>query len=129
MSYRRFLTYDDAVELARAAVVERGSEFVYPDTWRRIPGNRASRCLYVLPNSDECACIIGVMLKRHGVSPRLLKDYEGFTVLMVFSLLKIRIDGKTVEFLAELQYGQDQGLSWGDALDSALNLVKTKELR
>ena len=76
MAYKKIdVTTDQFTEAMRAAVAERGADWVYPRGERGWANGIA--CRYVRSDVIEPACIIGLALHRLGVPLDVLHDNEG----------------------------------------------------
>jgi hypothetical protein len=107
----------------KAAVAERGADYVYPTEWRdtTVPGdNPAGMCLYVKPDKSGPACLIGEALHRMGVPVEELALLENKGASMALSvvfghdpaLFGYRVAAESA------QLEQDAGRTWGSALDA-----------
>jgi hypothetical protein len=108
------------IEAMRAAVADRGEDFVYPEGtegWspKDFDGLLSTDCLYVRTDVDEPACLIGLALHKTGISLDDLRNWEGNGARLVMGE-----KGYTYELTwaaAHAQANQDMGATWGQALD------------
>lgn len=124
MTKKPKLDFETAVSLAEEVVSGR-EDFVYLE-----PGHYTD-CLY--EKNGEPSCLVGHMLFNAGVPVEDLHRLDNLTHPQIdkFDTSEARVvvpklfdvDEKTIEFVAVLQQKQDSGLSWGDALKMAKNVV------
>lgn len=118
---------DQAIAGVKAIVAEHGYDYVY--TKKRVIEGTAPRCVYVYKGRPDC--LVGKFLASQGVS---ISDLErGDTAAfgsaaedVLHDLGKrgiMEVDGETFQFLANLQYDQDSGKTWGEALSRAINVI------
>lgn len=98
--------FDRAVQLAKRAIAEQGSEYRYGPI----------DCVYFAEGKPSC--IVGHMLAYDGVTAEFV-DANEFNDEGVHNL-PLGADIKTEIFLIELQEQQDQEMPWGDALQLAI---------
>ena len=121
------ITRENFTAAMRAAVAERGEDWVYPaegselaeQGWRSEEGQE---CVYVLPDGSP-ACLIGLALYK--IDPALVEGLEGdvATALRLFQRLGVE-DGRLYGAAQDAQDAQDSGVTWGNALkiyERALN--------
>ncbi|MEU7814107.1 hypothetical protein [Pseudonocardia sp. NPDC049154] len=123
-------TTDQAfAEAIRAAVAERGEDYVYPREWRM--GNATSAdldrpqargtCRYARPDGVQGgACIIGAALQRVGVHVTDLFELDA-TAPGAESALAATVTGLSPRMIgaaSTAQSHQDRELSWGLALEA-----------
>lgn len=109
------LTYDRAVELAEEVVAEFGEDYVYPQD-HKDPGvepGDVPMCVYV--HEGKPSCLAGQILHRHGVSLEALSLNEGVGAWGVSAALA-QAQSPAREFLLQAQRVQDQGGTWGKAV-------------
>lgn len=88
-------------------------EFVYVP-----PGGPGTTCYYVL--DGEGSCIIGRALFALGLIDNSIPfDDNTLTVGALFNTLGIEVDGEEGIWLREVQYQQDSGKPWGEAVGAA----------
>jgi len=116
------LSYDRALELLREVVAEFGEDYKYPHyPAERLPDGRKLRCFYV--RDDQPSCIVAHVLHRAGIPVQdLVKveglgpaDTEGTTLFGQWADLLAR------QLLREVQVQQDEGETWGNALQIVLD--------
>lgn len=112
------LTWRQALEYLRAAVEERGEDYVYA----RSNQGRLSFCTY--ERGGQPSCIVGEVLHRAGVSIKQLKKLDmpgssGIRNLAANGILPIDVELEAVERLSVLQALQDSGETWGFVLQRA----------
>lgn len=105
------LTLDRAVELAREVVAEKGADFVYEEEEGAWGG------LYVHAG-DKPGCLVGHILLRHGVPVETLKNYNSMGIAWVADETGVAA-AEATNFLESVQGDQDDGHSWGKAVDEA----------
>ena len=121
------ITYDMALEALKAAVEEKGEDFVYekPDD--------AATCAYlhVDENGDMTVpgCGVGNALLRLGVSAKFLEDYNegygvGHLVRDADGRSQFTIDKKALALFFQFQTVQDNKGSWSLALSLATSYVR-----
>lgn len=115
------LTLDRAKELAEEVVTEFGKGYIYPESHKKhFPGNQVASCMYV--HDEKPSCLVGQILHRHGVSLEILKTYENIGAYRVTGEVTSTEDPDVLGFLSALQSRQDDGNSWGSALEGALSI-------
>ncbi len=110
------LNLEDAVNLARRAVNEKGADYVYPDSERRptIAGGKQPVCRYMVDGKPSC--IVGhIMVYIDHPVPEVREGCGATTVAADY------FEPGAIEFLTDLQEFQDRGKPWGFALDMALD--------
>lgn len=122
---RRPITIEAFTAAIEAAVQERGPEFIYPKGeygWRTLIGRPAGpshdvTCLYVRTDADEPACIIGAALHQLGYPLAYLRRFEGDDGRDVLRMAIENVDERLVSAARAAQDHQDNGFTWGEALD------------
>lgn len=108
------ITLDEAKELLSRAVKEKGADYVY----EQVDG----ACLYFNP-SDKCpSCMVGYALSYKGLTYDNLVASDS-AIGEVTNLAEegvIKVDNETLALLTVAQVEQDQGQTWGRALEEAL---------
>ena len=112
------ITRENFTAAMRAAVSERGEDWVYPaegselgeQGWRSEEGT----CVYALPDGSP-ACLIGLALYK--IDPALVEGLEGddTTALRLLQRLGVK-DGGLYWAAQDAQDAQDLGATWGNAL-------------
>lgn len=112
------ITRENFTAAMRAAVAERGEDFVYPaegselakQGWRSGEGT----CVYVLPDGTP-ACLIGLALYK--IDPDLLTyvDFPAQSASRVMNRAGVR-DRVLLLAADTAQNEQDEGASWGESL-------------
>lgn len=116
------LTFDRAVELAKEVVIEFGAGYVYPSSHRIVQnGTSTPSCVYV--HEGKPSCLVGQILHKHGVPVEELAQHE-FQGAWTVSGILADADYPAQFFLDTAQAKQDQGTSWGLAVNSAVEEVK-----
>lgn len=105
-------TDEQVHEAIKAVVEERGADFIYPDEWKY-----TNDCLYVRPDGDGPACIVGAVLHHLGVPLSLLSANEGRPAYALVHYLG-GVSPRAGDALAWAQGVQDTGKTWGEALAS-----------
>ena len=112
------VTRENFTAAMRAAVAERGEDWVYPaegselaeQGWREEEGT----CVYVLPDGSP-ACLIGLALYK--IDPALVEGLEGENVTALRLLQRLGVeDGELYWAAQDAQDTQDVGKTWGNAL-------------
>lgn len=119
------IDYDDAVRLVNDEIVKEGSDYVYKQV--------NFTCANVVKYSDgtiEGSCLVGRALIAAGIAPeRFLEtdtiDSEVFQV--VDNLPELGMTTKAERFLATVQAKQDNGSTWGQAVEAALSVANDAE--
>ena len=110
------LKFEQAVELLNRAVDEKGADFTY-DT------HPFTSCVYYESDGTP-SCIVGHVFSYLGITKDDLTDpshnQEGLG-LMYNSYLEV--DYQTLELLEKVQSLQDNEVSWGQAVDEAIDHV------
>lgn len=126
-------TTDEAFTAAmRAAVADRGEDYVYPREWRMgyVPGSDElhGTCRYARPDRSGGACLIGEVLHRLGVPVEELAELDGGAGVPAHGAIAAHLAGvsRTVRLAAsDAQSFQDTELSWGAALDAFERAVES----
>lgn len=109
------LSLDDAKTLLAGAVEKKGREFRYTRTTPT----------YFDPETGECSCLVGYVLAEKGITS-LPPDLNGADVYALVRCGVLRVDEETQHLLETAQTEQDQGQTWGGALDEALATYEVK---
>lgn len=126
------LTLERTKELLAEAVAERGEAYVYT-----LPGgaqptlNGGESCFYVhTPDMDASitesvpGCIAGYVLHKAGVPLEALRGCEASPADAVVSFLvaerELAASADVAYLLRDVQYKQDRGRPWGEAVREAL---------
>lgn len=117
------ITYQSVVDGLSAIVAERGEDFVYP--------RYAGQCTYVYDGKPDCG--VGCFLDSVGVPLERLAEADGGGGIGASTLLE-QLEGEGVasadedakRLLDTFQAGQDNGHTWGSALDGAINSPEVK---
>lgn len=123
------ITIENFTAAMRAAVEERGSDYTYPefnkevgeDDYHSISGT----CQYSTPNGEP-ACIIGLALSK--IDPELVPKY-GVIGDAGNLMLSLGAGAKLSTAAEEAQERQDEGATWGEALEgfeTVLGLMEVK---
>lgn len=114
------LTLERGIELAKEVVGER-PEFVYE---RERVGDVLLGCTYV--RDGQPSCLVGCVMYRAGVPIEELEGIEGESAYGLLDFLidyapENQIEKRLLEkFLVDIQYKQDSGSPWGEALEYAM---------
>jgi hypothetical protein len=112
------ITLDEAKELLARAVKEKGEDYVYAP----LTDMGRSQCAYFNP-ADKCpSCMVGYVLSYKGVTYDVLETTNS-VVTEVQDLVEeghLKVDNETLALLTIAQVEQDQGQTWGRALEEAL---------
>ena len=119
------LTRQKAEEMVKAAVDERGSDFIYEKP------SSFGDCMYVHNSDSEDAyagCGIGLAFALEGVPLETLNEYEHNDATNLVSQLKVvgvleSFEHQARGFMQNFQAKQDVGYTWGDAYEYALTAV------
>jgi hypothetical protein len=114
------ISLDEAKELLGRAVKERGEDYVYAPPLD--PETGANPCVYFSPADKAPSCMVGYVLSYKGVTYEDLAATDS-TITEVQSLVEeghLRVDNETLALLTVAQVEQDQGQTWGRALEEAL---------
>lgn len=112
------ITRENFTAAMRAAVAERGEDWVYPaegselaeQGWRSEEGT----CVYVLPDGSP-ACLIGLALYK--IDPALVEGLEGVNAVALRLLQHLGVEDVGLYGAAwDAQWAQDLGETWGNAL-------------
>lgn len=102
---RRVVDRDEAVQLVREVIAEKGEE------------TRAG-CTYAYPDGTPC-CIVGHVLYRLGEDIAALPDIRIGSKPSLMHIKSVDFTHAALAFLTHLQDEQDAGENWGTALESA----------
>lgn len=111
------ITYDEAVDLLKLAVEERGADYVYPRSNRDAFD---SGCVYF--EGTTPSCIVGHVLAYKDVDGLDLRYANEIGIANLASFvdnIDLVIDERTVSLLEKAQDAQDSGKTWGEALAAA----------
>lgn len=114
----RFISYDEAVGILNALVIEKGAEFVYSEHYES--------CVN-WDTQGQPRCIVGHLVGRKGWIPDLHSDHmtDNCTeVAVLFEDLSIDADDRTMGLLSRVQMEQDQNVPWGDAVQIGVEYTK-----
>jgi hypothetical protein len=113
------ITYDQAVDLLKRAVAEKGADYVYSKMGLNDAANVGPRCVYTI-DSDP-SCIVGHVLVWSGVDPHAIP--EGTVCRYLLDKVGVSVNNKTLDLLREAQAYQDGGRPWGESVDHAIRLT------
>jgi hypothetical protein len=127
------VTFKETLEAMKAAVSEKGDEYVYERQEHPNVGLHGSLgvCLNTTPDGKKTGCIVGDVLHRLGVSLTWLGCGENINNSAAGLLSKLRheelydFDRNSLLLLSEAQSLQDTGTPWGEALSKAVAYVET----
>lgn len=114
------LTFDQAKALLERAVEEKGKDFRYTqpkDEWGH------GVCVYFDPDTKAPSCLVGHVLSYVGVTADIVESSLTNFSTDVDDLYEkgvLKADGETLMLLTLAQSEQDEGNTWGDALEEAL---------
>lgn len=114
------ITLDESKQYLGEAVKEKGAEYVYKNVTR---GRGSETCAYFDPKTKKPSCLVGHVLVRKGVTFERLHARERNLYTDVQGLIDadiIKVDNETQALLDLAQRAQDQGQTWGSALETAL---------
>lgn len=114
------ITLDEAKDLLARAVEEKGSTYVYEQVVNDLGD---SQCLYFNPATRAPSCIVGHVLAYKGVTydDMFANDVNTFASVATLADTEfIKVDNKTQALLSIAQGEQDQGQTWGNAVQEAL---------
>ena len=113
------ITRENFTAAMRAAVAERGEDWVYPAKGSELAGQgwrseEYDACVYVLPDGSP-ACLIGLALYK--IDPALVEGLEGENASAFRLLHRLGVeDGGMCRAARKAQRTQDGGGTWGNAL-------------
>lgn len=120
------ITYQSVVDGLSAIVAERGEDFVYP--------RYTDLCTYVQGGKPDCG--VGCFLASVGVPLERLVEADlndhgsGISASALLEQLKeegiVSADLEAARILNVFQERQDNGHTWGSALDGAINFPEVK---
>lgn len=120
------ITYQSVVDGLSAIVAERGENFVYP--------RHTSWCVYVYAGRPDCG--VGCFLDSVGVPLERLVEADlndrgsGISASALLEQLKeegiVSVDLEAARILNVFQERQDNGHTWGSALNIALGLPEVQ---
>lgn len=110
------LTLPEAIRIAKEVVAEKGSDYVYMTPDGVQAGVNGPGCVNWNHKTNAPSCLIGHILHRHGISGMTLLDKNKAAVRSFGQYL----ENDAAEFLNILQERQDNGGTWGDALDDGI---------
>ena len=121
------ITRENFTAAMRAAVAERGEDWVYPaegselaeQGWRPEEGT----CVYVLPDGSP-ACLIGLALYK--IDPGLLTHVEFQSDNASRVMNRAGVQDRMLLLAADMAQGaQDEDVPWGDALSGYERALRT----
>jgi hypothetical protein len=121
------ITLDESKQYLGEAVKEKGAEYVYKNVTH--PDNGSETCVYFDPKTKKPSCLVGHVLVRKGVTFERLDGRDRNLYTDVQGLIDadiIKVDNETQALLSLAQGAQDQGATWGDALETALDEYKER---
>ena len=114
------IEYAEAVELLQRAVAEKGADYVYdPDSAN--PGSYG--CAYFQQDGTP-SCLVGHVIAYKGLTKGLLGVWNGSDVDLLVERGFLDLDERAQWLLANAQNLQDNGKSWGEALDGAIEFAE-----
>lgn len=118
------IEYEDAVLWLKRAVEEKGEDYIDP-------GGEEHGCMYFTATGQP-SCIVGHMLNYMDLGPKDLYSEQGgdlnkSTSSRLFETV-LEGDAKVLLLLHTVQDLQDNGKSWGTALEAAINAVNENAL-
>jgi hypothetical protein len=117
---KKRLTYNRAVELLERAVQEKGADYAMPkDEDGDVVG-----CVYFDEETKEPSCLVGHALAYDGFTYEDLGVNNGRGITYVGDELYSRIAQRTRRLLSHAQDDQDNGATWGSALEYAKEATK-----
>lgn len=144
------ITYKIAKSLARQAIALKGGDFIYSAGYgngclylpakeikeMQLPSDpnlgdtSIRRAELIAPHQSayNTGCIIGTMLRIHGVQPEDLLHTTTFGYVYDQGGIPVEITKKAQRFMSRLQSKQDLQFSWQRAYDEAVTVMFT-ELR
>ena len=120
------LTYTEALELANAAVAEMGEGYIYINPMGEVAGDTPEPidCVYFDEITGLPSCIVGRVLAAKGITESNIGPHKGSYSTWVIEHLEgkgiITVDSAAKDFLDRIQYDQDRGKPWGDAIADAV---------
>jgi hypothetical protein len=115
-----YLTLKEAISSARKVIDDFGPNYVYTPIAH-------NRCNYYHSVKNEPSCLVGHIFYRNGMGREVLTKLdclaESFVGSEEFEEI-ISLRPKVSKFLSSLQEFQDEGVSWGTALEMALEGTK-----
>jgi hypothetical protein len=112
-------TRDEFTAAIKAAVDERGRDFVYPNEWK----DTDNSCVYSLEDGTP-ACIIGAALDKLGVKVGCYEQKLG--AYQLFKGMGVK-DADLLDAVEDAQLMQDSEATWGEALDMYLEIIGEDE--
>jgi hypothetical protein len=107
------LSFNEVVGDLLEIIEEKGSDYRYEK-----PGG-STHCQYF--RGLQPGCIVGHLLAKHGVTYETLGSTNNSkAVSELVDCYVLNIDDKTRAFLVDVQSSQDNGNSWGRAMDLAI---------
>jgi hypothetical protein len=107
------ITLDEAKELLARAVKEKGADYVYEQ--------QDGKCVYYTSEGSP-SCLVGWVLSYKGLTSADLVAADS-VIAEVGDLVEeglLKVDNETLALLTVAQVEQDQGQTWGRALEEAL---------
>ncbi|MER5754394.1 hypothetical protein [Streptomyces sp. NPDC002088] len=117
------LSLEETKELLARAVEEKGRDYVYKQV--QVDSDGSTLCAYFDPATKCPSCMVGHVLAYKGLTFDRLVNEDGdrntfASVEALSDLGVISIDNPTLALLTVVQTEQDGGMTWGDAVDEAL---------
>ncbi|WP_030386508.1 hypothetical protein [Streptomyces sp. NRRL S-241] len=108
-------------------VVKENPDTVYKAPFHMDP-ERTGSCFYVHTdlegNPMSAGCIVGQVLHRLGVPLEVLKGAERLSAAGAFNYLGLDPDSRLAKQLSEVQFQQDQGVTWEGAYAHAFGKLR-----
>lgn len=116
------LNYDEAISLLQRAIEEKGADYIYPLAAtveaRRL--GQVGKCKNYLDDGTP-SCIVGHVFHYMGIHPEMYGQTDD--AWAVAFDLGFELDERTLTLLRRVQYSQDDGAPWGEAVSNAVSTV------
>jgi hypothetical protein len=118
---KKRLTYNRAVELLERAVQEKGADYAMP---KNEDGGGVVGCVYFDEKTKKPSCLVGHALAYDGFTYEDLGVNNRRAISCVGPELYDRLADRTRRLLVHVQDDQDNGATWGSALEFAKEVTK-----
>lgn len=115
------LTYEKAKKILLDMAADR-PDYVYPKVRVNPADTTAQSCAYFDPQTHEPSCIVGHVMAAIGITRHDLAVHENVD-MTIFTLARERhleMDFAAKSLLMRAQGSQDDGVTWGQAVDDAI---------
>ncbi|MFE4681624.1 hypothetical protein ACFRNJ_12400 [Streptomyces sp. NPDC056721] len=127
------ISLSEAKDLLARAVEKKGAGYIYEmPVVETHSGGVDQMCAYFDPKTGAPSCLVGQVLAGKGFTYERMQFLDANTYTSAGTLADtdvIKVDNETRALLEIVQSEQDQGMTWGLALEEALALYEEAALR